>query len=63
VGIIGAFAAGLLLARARNTKIVERVSRPAAKLLAPVFFVMVGAKADLSACGWIVAPLIVAAVE
>jgi len=59
--LIAAFAAGLLT-RARKANTIERLTLPAAAWLAPVFFVMVGAKADLSACGPVVLPLVAVAV-
>lgn len=45
--IIGAFAAGMLLRRAGHASRVERFARPAVAVLAPIFFVSVGAAADL----------------
>lgn len=46
--IIGAFAAGLILRTTRQAHAVEQQVQPVAAVLAPVFFVNVGAAADLS---------------
>jgi Na+:H+ antiporter len=46
--IIGAFAAGLILKGTRHSHTVEEQIRPVAAVLAPVFFVNVGAAADLT---------------
>jgi Kef-type K+ transport system membrane component KefB len=46
--IIGAFAAGLILKRTRHADTVETQIAPVAAVLAPIFFVNVGAAADLS---------------
>jgi Kef-type K+ transport system membrane component KefB len=43
-----AFIGGLLLARTARRRHIERLAQPAVAALAPVFFVMVGAKADFS---------------
>ncbi|MFN8646040.1 MAG: cation:proton antiporter [Gemmatimonadales bacterium] len=45
--IIGAFAAGLILRGTRHHETVEHQVQPVAALLAPIFFVNVGAAADL----------------
>ncbi len=45
--IIGAFAAGLILRETRHAATVEHEVRPVAALLAPIFFVNVGAAADV----------------
>lgn len=45
--IIGAFAAGLILRGTRHHQTVEHQVQPVAALLAPIFFVNVGAAADL----------------
>ncbi len=45
--IIGAFAAGLILRGTQHTRIVEEQVGPVAAVLAPIFFVNVGAAADL----------------
>jgi len=45
--IIGAFAAGLILRSTRHAHAVEQQVQPVASLLAPVFFVSVGAAADV----------------
>jgi Kef-type K+ transport system membrane component KefB len=47
--ILGAFAAGLILAGTDQRKEIERGVRPVAHLLVPIFFVTVGAQVDLSA--------------
>jgi Na+:H+ antiporter len=46
--IIGAFAAGLILKGTPHAHTVEEQVRPVAAVLAPIFFVSVGAAADLS---------------
>jgi Na+:H+ antiporter len=46
--IIGAFAAGLILKGTRHAHTVEEQIRPVAAVLAPIFFVNVGAAADVS---------------
>jgi Kef-type K+ transport system membrane component KefB len=46
--ILGAFAAGLILAETSKRKEVEEQVSPIADMLVPVFFVTVGAKTDLS---------------
>ncbi|MEO8139216.1 MAG: cation:proton antiporter, partial [Gemmatimonadota bacterium] len=46
--IIGAFAAGLILRGAKNAATVEHEVQPVAAVLAPIFFVNVGAAADVS---------------
>ncbi len=46
--IIGAFAAGLILRSTRQANTVEQQVQPVAAVLAPIFFVNVGAAADLS---------------
>lgn len=46
--IIGAFAAGLILRETKHATTVEHEVQPVAALLAPVFFVNVGAAADVS---------------
>lgn len=45
--IIGAFAAGLILRETKHAATVEHEVRPVAALLAPIFFVNVGAAADV----------------
>ena len=47
-GILGAFAAGLILAETEKRKELEQQVIPVADILVPVFFVCVGAKTDLS---------------
>jgi Kef-type K+ transport system membrane component KefB len=47
--IIGAFAAGLVLARSERAKHVEEQIRPVADLLVPIFFVSIGMKVQLAA--------------
>lgn len=47
-GILGAFAAGLVLAETEKRKELEEQIIPVADILVPVFFVCVGAKTDLS---------------
>jgi Kef-type K+ transport system membrane component KefB len=52
--IIGAFAAGLVLARTERRQHIEEQIKPVADLLVPVFFVTVGMKvqpAMLNPCG------------
>lgn len=46
--IVGAFTAGVLLARTDKKEDIDRSVRPVVDVFAPVFFVMVGAKVDLS---------------
>lgn len=46
--IIGAFAAGLILKGTRHHQAVDEQIRPVAAVLAPIFFVNVGAAADLT---------------
>ena len=45
--IIGAFAAGLALARTNRRNDVEEALRPVVDIFAPIFFVFVGAQADV----------------
>jgi Kef-type K+ transport system membrane component KefB len=45
--IIGAFAAGLILKGTAQVEVVEEQVRPVAAVLAPIFFVNVGAAADI----------------
>jgi len=47
--IIGAFAAGLVLARSERGQHVEQRIKPVADLLVPIFFVRIGMKVDLAA--------------
>ena len=47
-GILGAFAAGLILAETEKRKELEEQIIPVADFLVPIFFVCVGAKTDLS---------------
>ena len=47
-GILGAFAAGLILAETEKRKELEEQIIPVSDFLVPVFFVCVGAKTDLS---------------
>ena len=47
-GILGAFAAGLILAETEKRKELEEQVIPVADILVPIFFVTVGAKTDLS---------------
>ena len=47
--IIGAFAAGIVLAGAHRTRIIEQELKPIASVFTPVFFVMVGASLDVTA--------------
>jgi Kef-type K+ transport system membrane component KefB len=46
--IIGAFAAGLVLSRTSHVQTIETQVRPVAAVLAPIFFVNIGAALDLS---------------
>jgi len=46
--IVGAFTAGILLARTDKKEDIDKTVRPVVDVFAPVFFVMVGAKVDLS---------------
>ena len=46
--IVGAFAAGLVLAKTGQAKIIEERLKPVSDLVTPVFFVMVGAAVDIS---------------
>ena len=46
--IVGAFAAGILLASTDKKEDIDTTVRPVVDVFAPVFFVMVGAKVDLS---------------
>jgi Kef-type K+ transport system membrane component KefB len=46
--IVGAFTAGILLARTDKKEDIDETVRPVVDIFAPVFFVMVGAKVDLS---------------
>ncbi|MEK7381655.1 MAG: cation:proton antiporter [Elusimicrobiota bacterium] len=46
--IVGAFTAGLLLARTDKKEDIDETIRPVVDVFAPVFFVMVGAKVDLA---------------
>lgn len=47
-GILGAFAAGLILAETEKRKELEKQIIPVADVFVPIFFVCVGAKTDLS---------------
>ncbi|WP_036486140.1 cation:proton antiporter [Myxosarcina sp. GI1] len=47
-GILGAFAAGLILAETEKRRELEEQVIPVADVLVPIFFVVVGAKTDLS---------------
>jgi Kef-type K+ transport system membrane component KefB len=46
--ILGAFAAGLILAETEKRPALEEQIRPIADMLVPIFFVVVGARTDLS---------------
>lgn len=46
--ILGAFAAGLILAETQNRNDLEKQVLPVADMLVPIFFVVVGARTDLS---------------
>lgn len=46
--IVGAFTAGILLARTDKKEDIDETLKPVVDFFAPVFFVMVGAKVDLS---------------
>ena len=46
--ILGAFAAGLVLAETEKQEELEAQIRPIADMLVPIFFVVVGAKTDVS---------------
>ena len=46
--IVGAFTAGILLARTDKKEDIDETIQPVVDVFAPVFFVMVGAKVDLS---------------
>lgn len=46
--IVGAFAAGLVLAKTGQVKIIEERLKPVSDLVTPIFFVMVGAAVDIS---------------
>ncbi len=46
--ILGAFAAGLVLDDTDKREDLERLTKPIADILVPIFFVVVGAKTDLS---------------
>ncbi|MCR4295970.1 MAG: cation:proton antiporter [Elusimicrobia bacterium] len=46
--IVGAFTAGILLARTDKKEDIDETIQPVVDIFAPVFFVMVGAKVDLS---------------
>ena len=46
--IVGAFTAGLLLARTDKKEDIDETIRPVVDVFAPVFFVLVGAKVDLA---------------
>ncbi len=46
--IVGAFAAGLVLAKTGQAKIIEERLKPVSDLVTPIFFVMVGAAVDIS---------------
>ncbi len=46
--ILGAFAAGLILAETEKRQALEEQIRPIADMLVPIFFVVVGARTDLS---------------
>jgi len=47
--IVGAFTAGLLLARTDKKEDIDVTMRPVVDIFAPIFFVMVGAKVELAA--------------
>lgn len=46
--IVGAFTAGILLARTDKKEDIDKTIRPVVDVFAPVFFVMVGAQVDLA---------------
>jgi len=46
--VVGAFTAGILLARTDKKEDIDETIRPVVDVFAPVFFVMVGAKVDLA---------------
>ena len=46
--IIGAFAAGLLLAKTNQKTLIEDRLKPVADVFIPIFFIMVGAAVDIS---------------
>ena len=46
--IVGAFAAGLVLAKTGQVKIIEERLKPVSDLVTPIFFVMVGAAVDIT---------------
>ena len=46
--IVGAFAAGLVLAKTGQAKIIEERLKPVSDLVTPIFFVMVGAAVDIT---------------
>jgi len=46
--IIGAFAAGLVLARTHRAELIEQRLKPLASILTPIFLVTIGASLDLS---------------
>lgn len=45
--IIGAFAAGIIVAGTKQVKEIDRGARPIADLFTPVFFLLIGARVDL----------------
>jgi len=45
--IIGAFAAGIILAGTQQVKEIERGTQPVADIFTPVFFLLIGARVDL----------------
>ena len=45
--IVGAFAAGLVLARTNQVNIIEERLKPVADVFTPIFFIMVGAAVDI----------------
>lgn len=58
--IVGAFAAGLILAQSRQQHTLSERVRPLGDVLVPFFFVYVGLQVDLRAVGGDVVPLLVA---
>jgi len=46
--IVGAFTAGILLSRTDKKEDIDQTVRPVVDVFAPIFFVMVGAKVDLT---------------
>lgn len=58
--IVGAFAAGLILAQTRQQHALHERVRSLSDVLVPIFFVYVGLQVDLRGIGWDIGPMLLA---